>query len=119
MVRQRSSENDVPLPPPAKTLEGREDQLVAAAFDLVEKRIHNETASAQETVHFLRLGSVQSKLQNDKLKGENEVLRSRVAEMENRKSGDELLARALAAFRGYSGEIAIDPEEDYDDPHLY
>lgn len=119
MARRNSDVNLEPLPPPAKTLEGREDQLIAAAYDLVERRIHEGTASAQETVHFLRQGTVQSQLQNDKLRNENEVLKSRVKEMENRKSGDELLERALAAFKGYSGETPIDPEEDDYDPHLY
>ncbi len=106
------------LPPPAKTLEGREDQLIAAAMDLVERRITEGTASAQETVHFLRLGSVRNQLEQDKLRAENSVLKSRVKEMESRKSSEDLYARALAAMRGYQG---IEPsEEGFDeDPDVY
>jgi hypothetical protein len=114
MVRASKTEpNNEPLPPPATTLEGREDQLIAAAMDLVERRIHEGTASAQETVHFLKLGSVRNQLEQDKLRHENDVLQTRVKEMESRSSGKELLDEALAAFRGYAGLVPVDPEEEY------
>lgn len=115
MARRKIEEDEVPLPPPATTLEGREDQLIAAAMDLVEQRIRGGTASAQETVHFLRLGSRTNILQNEKLRSENEVLKTRVKEMESRKSSEELYTKALNAMRGYSGlDPVIDSEEDYD-----
>jgi len=116
MVRRKPDENPRPLPPPATTLEGREDQLIAAAMDLVERRISEGSASAQETVHFLRLGSVRNQLEQDKLRHENEVLKTRVKEMESRKSSEELYSKALAAMRGYQG--IEDPQDDYDDSDL-
>lgn len=100
------------LPPPATTLEGRNDQLIAAAFDLVERRLHNGTASAQETVHFLRMGTTNQRLQEEKLRHETAVLEARKAELNNRNSGEEMMANALAAFRGYSGQEAVDPESE-------
>lgn len=118
MVR-KPIENLEPLPPPATTLEGREDQLIEATMNLVERRIHEGTASAQETVHFLRLGSVRNQLEQDKLRHENEVLKTRVIEMESRKNSGELYEKALQAFKGYSGQEPIDPDEDnYYDPDL-
>jgi hypothetical protein len=119
VVRRISEPNDEPLPPPATTLEGREDQLIAAAMDLVEKRIRGETASAQETVHFLRLGSRRNQLEQDKLVAENLVLQSRVKEMESRKSTEELYRRALNAIRGYQGLDVEENEEDNYDPDLF
>lgn len=112
MVRRKPDENLEPLPPPAKTLEGREDQLIAAAMDLAERRLHEGTASSQEVVHFLKLGSVRNQLEQDKIRHENLVLQTRVKEMEGRASQEELLQRALSAFRGYSGQEAVDPEAD-------
>lgn len=112
MARRPSAGSNEPLPPPATTLEGREDQLIAAAMDLAERRIRDGTASAQETVHFLRLGSVRNQLEQEKLRQENVVLQARVKEMESRKSGEGLYAKALAAFRGYSGQDEFDPGED-------
>lgn len=102
------------LPPPAKTLEGREDQLIAAAMDLVERRIAEGTASAQETVHFLKLGSVRNQLEQSKLKAENDMLLARVKEMESRQSSEGLYAEALAAFKGYSGQSSF-MEDDFED----
>jgi hypothetical protein len=120
MARRNHEEDEVYYPPPATTLEGREEQLIAAAMDLAEERIRTKTASAQEVVHFLRQGTVAAQLQNDKLKSENEVLLSRVREMEGRKSQEDLLTRALAAFRGYSGQDPIEGDEDfYEDQELY
>lgn len=117
MARRKSEVDDeVVLPPPATTLEGREDQLISAAMDLVEMRIANQTASAQETVHFLRLGSRKNQLEEDKLRHEVSVLQGRVKEMESRKSQDELLENALAAFKGYAGQetVHLDEDDDYD-----
>jgi len=116
MVRRKPEKNPDPLPPPATTLEGREDQLIAAAMDLVERRIHEGTASAQETVHFLRLGSVRNQLEQDKLRHENEVLKTRVKEMESRRTSEELYEKALAAMRGYQG---VETPEEEDVPDLY
>lgn len=114
MARKKPEENYEPLPPPATTLEGREDQLIAAAMDLVERRIHEGTASAQETVHFLKLGSVRNQLEQDKIRHDNLLLQTRVKEMEGRRSGEDMYEKALQAFRGYSGQEPIDPEADDD-----
>lgn len=99
------------IPPPATTIEGRNNQLIAAAFDLAERRLHDGSASAQEVVHFLRLGAAEQRLKEEKLHNENLVLAARTEEMKQRSTGDELYTRALAAFRGYSGQDPVDPEE--------
>lgn len=118
MVRRQADENPIDLPPPAKTVEGREDQLAVLAYDLAEKRLAQGTASAQEVVYALRVGSSNTQLINEKLRGENEVLRARVVEMESRASSEELMAEALEAFRGYSGQRPVDPDEDeWDDQY--
>lgn len=116
--RTPTGTSNIELPPPAKTLQGRTDQLIAAAYDLAERRILEGTASAQEVVHFLKQGSPREQLEMKKLTAENEVLKTRVKEMESRKSGEELLGQALAAFRGYAG---IDPinQDSNEDPDLY
>jgi len=114
--RRKSEPIDRPIPPPATTIEGRNDQLIAAAFDLAERRIHSGDASAQEVVHFLKLGSTRARLEEEKLKAENLALEARVKEMESRRTGEDMYNRALAAFRGYSGQepISNDESEDQD-----
>ena len=116
MVRRNPEPNTTPLPPPAATIEGRQNQLIAAAYDLAEERIHNKSASAQEVVHFLKQGSIRERLELKKLEREVEVLQTRVKEMESRKSSEELYSKALAAMKKYSGsdvELEDEFEEDF------
>lgn len=104
--------SDVPIP--AKTSEGREDQLIHAAMDLVEWRIHNGLASAQETVHFLKLGSTKSRLEERKLENEVVVLQARVEEMKARTSSEAMYKEVLEAMRVYSGAPREEGEFDED-----
>ena len=112
--RKQATPLDTEIPPPATTVEGRNDQLISAAFDLAEKRLHQGTASAQETVHFLKLGSTRAKLEEEKLRAENLALEARVKEMESRRSGEDLYNQALQAFRGYSGQEPVEMDSYYD-----
>lgn len=119
MARRTPQVNTTPLPPPARTVDGRNEQLIAAAFDLAEQRLRDGTASAQETVHFLKMGTTNAKLEQEKLRKESLVLDARVAEMQSRQSGEEKYAAALNAFRGYSGQIDPFSGEEYTDEDLY
>lgn len=111
-------DRDLQLPPPASTLEGRNDQLTAAAFALVERRLHDGSASAQETVHFLKMGATNYRLQEEKLRMESLALQARIEEAKARNSGEELMKQALNAFRGYAGLEPV--QEDHDDyPELH
>lgn len=112
VARRVPAQNPEPLPPPARTPEGRENQLITAAMNLVERRIADGSASSQETVHFLKLGSIRNQLEQEKLKQENVVLQTRVKEMESRSSSEGLYAEALKAFKGYSGAEPIEDEDD-------
>lgn len=107
------------VPPPATTLEGREEQLVMAAMELAERRIYANEASSQEIVHFLRLGSTKHAAEMSKLENEVTVLQARVQEMESRGSSDELTMRALRAFQGYSGEEEFVEEDEVGIPEQY
>lgn len=102
-----------PKRPPAKTPEGREQQLIALAMEATEKRIRDGTASAQELVHFLKAGSPTAKLERQILEKQKELLVAKTAAIESQKRVEELYANALSAMRAYSG----DPEKrsDYED----
>lgn len=100
--------------PPVLTLEGRENQLIAATYDLVERRILEGTASSQETTYFLKAGSSKMRLENDKLREEVTHLRAKTAALEAQVNNEALLEKALKAFRSYRGE---DIDEEEDDPY--
>lgn len=100
--------------PPALTLEGRENQLIAATYDLVERRILEGTASSQETTYFLKAGSSKMRLELEHLREENQLLRAKQKSIEAQANNEALLERALKAFRSYRGEEE-EEAEDYAD----
>lgn len=89
---------------PATTMEGRENQLISLAFDLVEQRFRDGTASATETTHFLKLGSTRERLEQQRLQNENLLLSAKVDALESAKRVEELFEEAIDAMRRYSGQ---------------
>lgn len=98
--------------PPAKTPEGREKQLIAAAYDLAEEQIISKVASAQVITHFLKLGTEREKLERMKLAGENKLLEAKVESIASTAKSAELYEKALAAFTSYKGRGAAGESED-------
>ena len=88
---------------PALTPEARENQLIAYAYDLVEERILNGTASAQELVHFLKLGSSKETLEKEKLEEENKLLRAKTKALESGDEKKQLYKDAINAMLRYAG----------------
>ena len=90
--------------PPALTPEARENQLIAAATNLAEEQILNGTASNQIILHYLKLGSSKGRLENDKLREENKLLKAKTENLESQKRVEELYTEAVNAMRLYSGQ---------------
>lgn len=100
---------------PALTEEGRENQLISAAIDLAERQLAEGTASSQVMTHYLKLGSSREKLEQERLRRENELLISKVEALASAKRVEELYADALNAMRAYTGQDVEKDEEPYDD----
>lgn len=83
--------------------EAHEKQMIALAVDLVEQRLRAGTASAQETVHYLKLSSSKNKLELEKLEAENKLLRAKTEALESQKRTEELYEEAIKAMRVYAG----------------
>lgn len=95
---------------PAITPEARENQLIAAAYDLAEQRLLDGTATSQEVVHFLRLGSTKSRVEKEILERQKELITAKTEALQSAQRVEELYANAMAAFRSYSGQ----PDEETD-----
>lgn len=90
--------------PPAYNDDEREKQLIALAYDEVERRIRNHEATSQELVHFLKMGSGREK-QERKLMVKNEALLGAKTEaIEQQKVTDLYMQDALKAFKVYAGD---------------
>ena len=104
MAKQKASASGTKRKPrPAMTPEGRENQLINMAYDLVEQRLLDGTASAGETTQLLKLGSTTAQIEKEKLRRENELLVAKTEALESAKRVEELYANALKAMRTYSG----------------
>ncbi len=83
--------------------ENREKQLIDLAVDLAEKQLIEGTATSQVIVHYLKMGSTKERLEKEKLKNENEVLKAKVEAYKSAKRVEELYENALKAMKEYSG----------------
>lgn len=116
--RAASEEEQLPERPPAKTPEGRENQLVNYAINLAEKQLRDGTASSQVITHFLKLGTEKEKLEREKIARENQLLQAKVDSLANAASSEQMYREALKAMARYSGQEP--PSDEYDETqHSY
>lgn len=107
--------NDKPIRP-ALNPQSRENQMISLAVDLVEQRLRDGTASAQETVHYLKLASTKAKLESERAQLENELIKAKTQALRDQADIKKLYNDAIAAMRRYSGHgSGAEEEEEYDE----
>lgn len=108
--------------PPALTVEGRFDQLVALAVDLAEERLRDKSASNQLVSEIIRYGSQKEKLMRDKIRCETEMLAAKADALKAQETSMRMIEEAMRAMSEYSGtpddfdsygEEEDDDDEDY------
>lgn len=112
----QTNANTKPLRP-ALNPESRENQMISLAVDLVEQRLRDGTASAQETVHYLKLASTKAKLESERAQLENELIRAKTQALRDQADIKKLYNEAIDAMRRYSGHGDGSEEEkrEYDE----
>lgn len=114
MARIKAANSEIkPKLRPALSPEARENQMAALAMDLVEQRLRDGTASSQETTHFLKLVSSKARLEQEKLKLENELTAAKTKALANAEEIKVLYEEALKAMRRYGGHGSDDDEYEY------
>lgn len=89
---------------PARTPEQREAQLINLSMDCAEEMMRSGKAPSQVVTHFLKLATVERKLELEKLKSDTDLSRAKVESIERQQRTDEKYEAALNAFRIYTGE---------------
>ena len=84
----------------------------AAVRTAAEKQLLDGTASSTVITHYLKLGTMQAKLENEKLRAENELLHAKIDSLQSSKNVEDLYREAINAFRDYSGRGGDDEDED-------
>lgn len=118
MARQKVGGTSPPKPKqrPASSPEARENQLIALAYDVAEERLRNGTATSQEVVHFLRLGSIKERKELELMEQKIKLDTAKTEALQSAKKIEELYTNAIAAFKLYRPP---ESDDEYDDPNLY
>ena len=88
---------------PATTPEARENQLISLAVDLAEKQLAAGTASSQVITHYLKLGSTRERLEQEKLRKEQELIDAKRESLKSGQKFEALYGEAINAMRSYTG----------------
>lgn len=96
----------------ASTPDGRENQMISLAYDSVEQRIRNGTASSAELVHFLKLASSKDRIEKEKLELEKQLLQAKTESIQAQTEIKDLYVEAIKAMKKYSGGLTDDDDEE-------
>ena len=97
--------------PQAMSTESRDLQMASLAYDLVEQRMRDGTATSQETCYFLKLANPNQKLDKVKREKEIELLDAKIEQIHSARKMDEMYMEAINAFKLYGGNREEDDEE--------
>ena len=89
---------------PALTPEARENQLVYMATELAEQQLRDGTASSQVITHFLKLGSMKEKIEQEILIKQKDLITAKTEALQSSKRIEELYSNAITAMKNYSGQ---------------
>lgn len=103
-IRERSPGSGESLGRKALSDEARINQLAAMAYDLVEERIRDKTASASEVVQILRMASPREQQELEKLRADTKLSEAKVTAIETNERYEQELKDAMEAWRGYAGK---------------
>lgn len=95
---------------PAISPEARENQLIGLAYDLVEKRLLEGTATSQETTSLIKLGNTKARLEIEKMKYETELVKAKTEAIESASNAEKLFEDAMRAMQEYSGNVQEETE---------
>jgi len=97
--------------PKFKNQEAREKYLIGLAYDLVEERLLNGTATSQETVHFLRMGSAKEQRDAKLEEMQIELMKAKKEALDSQKNIERMLEEGFAAYTSYQSPVTMEGED--------
>jgi len=88
---------------PAKSLEARENQMIALAVNLAEEQLKSGKASSQVITHYLKLGSTKDRKEQEILQKQSDLLTAKTKVIESTQTSEVLYKEALEAMKKYGG----------------
>ena len=87
---------------PPLTDEAGEKKLIALALRQAQKQLEDGTATSQVITHFLKISSVRSQIEVQRLKLENQLLEEKILAEKAGQQVKEAVAEVLEALKSYS-----------------
>ena len=88
---------------PPLTPEARENQMIALAMDLAEKKLREGTASSQLITEFVKRASKKSRTEEEILEKQKELIVAKTESIQSNKRFEELYSDMRKAMFDYSG----------------
>lgn len=98
--------------PPALTDDAEELQMISLARSLSMERMKNGTASAQEIVYWLKMGSSEKRVEKEILEEQKKLIKAKTKAIADSETSAKLYSDAIAAMKTYQG---IDGSEEGED----
>ena len=102
---------------PARTPEARENQLIGMAWDRIEERIANGTATAAELLAVMKLGTRKERLERELTEKKMEYMQAKTGALQSAEEIKALYGQAITAFQRYNG--VFDDGEVVDDEDIF
>lgn len=99
-MTRKTEDKNFPAKVP-RTEEEYERMNIALAMRLSTERLRDGTASSQEILYWLKVGSPENQLQRNLLKGQIQLTDAKVEEIKGARRDSEIYEDALKAFKGY------------------
>ena len=93
----------------------KEAQLIALAYDCVEKKLRDGTATSQETTYFLKLGSEQAALEKRQLEERIKLLEAQTKSLAAAEKLEAMYDDVINAVLSYRSPVTSG--ESYQDRH--
>ena len=97
--------------PPAASAEEREKMLISLAYNLLEKRLLDGSASSQEVTSIIKMGTMRERLERDNLMKKNELLTAQTEVARSQKNAEAAAQRAIDAIMRYRGGSQTEEDE--------
>lgn len=100
------------LPPPASTVEAREEEMVNLATNLAEQKLRDGTATSALILHYLKAGSVKERKQVQILSKQEELISAKTESLQLDRKKEDLYEDVISSLKDYRGETYDEYDEE-------
>ena len=102
---------------PPRSPEALEQRMINLSMRQAEQMLEEGRAPAQIVVHFLKLATEKTKYENEKLKADAEMSRTKSQVLRSQEHSEELYEKAMEAFKSYGGNVVNYSEDNRGDDY--